>query len=101
MNIWIANQPELSLTPKSARLAATLNQVSGGYVVNLVDTGTLKRQDGSPAQVGDVVSMQPDGTLQARVAGTAGAWEVMVLDSTINVLRYNPGLPIALAYWLR
>lgn len=48
---------------------------------------------------GRVVSCQPDGTLSDRDPGTAGSWEVITLDSSLNVLRFTPdGIPYPVVY---
>lgn len=48
---------------------------------------------------GTVLSIQPDGSQQTRVAGTAGPWEVCTVDPSINILHYNVnGIPYDLVY---
>lgn len=48
-----------------------------GYVTATIDDHPdVKRNDGTPAQVGDVLSVQPDGTIQSRPAGARGAYEL-------------------------
>lgn len=75
-------------------LIAILNPQSDGTV-----TKSLKASDGlttfppSPAAPrpcidGDVLSVQPDGTFQGRVAGTAGVWEKARREGV--VLIYSP-----------
>jgi hypothetical protein len=45
-------------------------------------------QPGSePAQAGDVLSCQPDGTLQSRPKDTSGAYERLVTSGTLAVFR--------------
>jgi hypothetical protein len=60
-----------------------------GYVLATIDDHPdVKRSDGSPAQVGDVMSVQPDGTIQARPAGSRGAYELAKPSG--NWLVYRP-----------
>ena len=47
----------------------------------------LRRDDGSAAQVGDVLSCQPDGTLQTRPAGANGNFERCVIGASGLVYR--------------
>ena len=59
----------------------------------------LKRQDGSPAQAGDVVSVQPGGALQTRPEGAAGAWERACVQGSLVVFKTEgPGGPEAYAF---
>jgi len=65
-----------------------LNDAGNGQVTATVGANpTLHRDDGSPAQNGDVLSVQPDGTLQARPKGTRGAFEVAVVTGAGLVYR--------------
>lgn len=67
--------------PITYQLAATLiPQSNGQWTLQLPYPNTYKRQDQSPAQPGDVMSLQPDGTIQAREAGTAQSWELCTKD---------------------
>ncbi len=61
-------------------------------VVTPLPNSTLANLDGT------VRSCQPDGTWQARPAGTAGPFELRVIDG--NVAVYNPTgtQPICFAY---
>jgi len=60
-----------------------------GYVVATIDDDpNVKRGDGTPAQVGDVLSVQPDGTMQARESGARGAYELAKPSG--NWLVYRP-----------
>lgn len=74
MQIQYQNAPVL-LNP-STWIAGSLDAVDGGTVITNAD--------------GTVASMQPDGTFQSRPPGTHGAYELCTLDSTNNVVRYNP-----------
>jgi len=47
----------------------------------------LNRDDGTPSQAGDVLSIQPDGTAQTRAAGTSGNFERCVKVSAGLVFR--------------
>lgn len=59
-----------------------------GYVTATIDDDPdVKRDDGSPAQVGDVLSVQPDGTLQARPTGARGAYELAKMSGAWLVYR--------------
>jgi hypothetical protein len=61
-------KPALGLTPiMSALVLAQVNDQGDG-------TSTLQHLDGT------IVSCQPDGSLQSRPAGTAGAYERCVVD---------------------
>lgn len=60
----------LGQVPLTSLLVVTVNDMGDG-------TSTLSHADGS------VVSCQPGGTLQTRVAGTAGPYERCVIDGTL------------------
>ena len=85
-----------SLTPRW--LPGSLDQASGGFVVTIPATPGITRDDGTPSQAGDVLSVQPNGRLQSRPADKAAAWELCQPDATINVLRFNPSVPYAVVY---
>lgn len=64
-------------------------QPDGSVTVSILDpTGILCRNPDRPAIVGDVYSMQPDGSMQARPAGTAGPWELARVNG--NALAFAP-----------
>ena len=66
-----------------------LNALDGEeYTLTVGARPDLHRDDGSPSQPGDVLSMQPDGTLQTRAEGTAGNFERCV--KTAAGLVYRP-----------
>lgn len=94
MKIRYKNQCEL-IRPSTAEINGDLLPCPGGYyVVN--DDGTI-------------LSVQPSGDVSNRPSGTTpGPFEICNLDSSINVLRFNPlarftpgtpGIPYALAYY--
>jgi hypothetical protein len=65
-----------SITPLQTLQAYSQNDAGNGMVTLTVGAvAGICRQDGSPSQPGDVLSVQPDGSLQTRVAGTAGPFE--------------------------
>jgi hypothetical protein len=69
--------------------ASMLIDLGADHVVATVGAcPDLTREDGSPSQPGDVLSVQRDGTLQTRPAGTAGSFEVAV--KTQAGLVYRP-----------
>jgi hypothetical protein len=47
----------------------------GDYTVTVGAHPDLRDEAGQSAQAGDVLSVQPDGTLQTRRAGATGAYE--------------------------
>lgn len=63
-------------------------QITPQNTVTLIGDEGLKRDDGTPQQAGDVLSVQPDGSQQARAKGTNGAFEVIVQGSAI--VTYAP-----------
>jgi hypothetical protein len=64
------------MNPIQYQVAATFLPQSDGTVVLVAPwPNALKRDDGSAAQKGDVLSVQPDGSLQTRPAPAIGAWE--------------------------
>jgi len=65
-----------------------VEQFDGYVTVTIDDDPTIRRGDGSPAEVGDVLSVQPDGTLQARESGANGAYELAKPSG--NWLVYRP-----------
>src|SRR5262245_29637539 len=70
-----ATMPKLG-TPILAVVRAldpqSLNDLGGGEWTATVGACGLSRDDGSPSQDGDVLSVQTDGSLQTRAAGTGG-----------------------------
>jgi hypothetical protein len=73
---------------------------TGEYTIT-VGACELLREDGSPSQEGDVLSVQRDGSLQTRPAGTSGSFERLVKTAAGAVYRPDgPGgitvlLPLA------
>lgn len=72
MNIQYQNAPIL-MNP-TAWIAGAIVQIVGDTVVQHDD--------------GTILSVQPDGTLQTRPAGTHGPWEICTLDTNLNVLHF-------------
>lgn len=67
-----------------------------GFILDMNGQKTLIKGDNA---LGRVVSCQPDGTLSDRDPGTIGSWEVITLDSSLNVLRFTPdGIPYPVIY---
>lgn len=90
MQLWIGASPELCPGPVG-EVAVCTNEADG----------TLNYGDDNS---GDVVSMQPDGTLGHRPNGTKGDWEVYQRDTTVNVLVYHSGqnlVPSGIPYKVR
>jgi len=59
-----------------------------GYVTATIDDDPqIKRGDGTPAEVGDVLSIQPDGTMQARELGANGAYELAKISGSWLIYR--------------
>ncbi len=80
---------------------AQLIPAGAGYAYQPASVMGLHRQDGSPSQLGDVLSVQPNGDLQTRPKEEIGAWETMTLqgplflyatDGTHSYLYLPPGL---------
>lgn len=67
-----------------------LNELDNGeYTLTTNARPDLARDTaGSPSQMGDVLSIQPDGSAQARAAGTTGLYERCV--KTAAGLVYRP-----------
>lgn len=57
------------------------------YTATVFASPLLKRDDGSASVDGDVLSVQPDGSLQTRPAGTAGPFERAVVTTAGLVYR--------------
>lgn len=80
-------------------VAAQLNAVPGGYTLTAPFPNAFTREGGKdPSQAGDVLSVQPDGSLQTRPKGTAGAWEICTISGI--TLLYNPLGPGTPVFWL-
>jgi hypothetical protein len=80
---------------------ATLIPASNGYAWQPADVSGLHRDDGTPSQPGDVLSVQPDGSFQTRPHDKIGSWEVLTLEGalfkyagngSVVVLVLPPGL---------
>jgi len=52
-----------------------LNDVGNGDFTYTIGACDLTRDDGTPSQDGDVLSMQPDGSAQTRPEGASGSFE--------------------------
>jgi hypothetical protein len=63
----------------------------GLVVVTVGARADLRRDDGSPSQEGDVLSVQRDGSLQTRPAGSSGSFEIA--KKTQAGLVYRPANP--------
>jgi hypothetical protein len=72
-------------------VVAQLTPVSGGYVYQPTDVTGLHRDDGSPSQHGDILSAQPDGTLQTRPATAVGPWEILTIQGPYFVFTTGGG----------
>jgi hypothetical protein len=65
-----------------------LNDLGNGEFTATVNAHAgLKRDDGSPAKDGDVLSIQPDGTHQTRARGTGGNFERCVVSGAGLIYR--------------
>src|SRR4029434_5312377 len=65
-----------------------LNDQGNGEVTERVAAvPTCRRDDGTPAQARDVLSLQPDGTMQSRPEGTNGWSERAVVAGPVLVYR--------------
>ena len=62
----------------------------GNFTITVGHRSDIRRQDGSPSQDGDVLSVQDDGTLQTRPSGSAGSFEVCKFTESRNAVVYNP-----------
>jgi len=74
-----APEPAEYVAPKGIEAIAQDMCIDAGddYVtVTIGADPTIKRQDGSPSEDGDVLSMQPNGDIQARPEGSRGAYEL-------------------------
>lgn len=52
-----------------------------------IDTYVIRRDTGAAAQVGDVLSIQEDGTVQSRPAGNVGSFERCKLVGNLPIYR--------------
>jgi hypothetical protein len=70
-----------------------LNDLGNGgeYTVTIDAHPLFCRDDGTPAQLGDVLSCQDDGTLQARPEGTDGYSERCITTPTGLLFRPTTG----------
>src|SRR5262249_9908960 len=69
-----------------------LNDCGNGEYTATVGACGLPRDDGTPSQDGDVLSIQPDGSAQTRPAGASGPFERLVKTSGGAVYRpYGKG----------
>ena len=82
--------PAIGLTCIGAGVVVTPNPQPDGTVTLTIGINdpTLKRDDGSPCQPGDVLSIQVNGTRQTRKYGSNGPFEVCLLDG--NLATYCP-----------
>lgn len=65
------------------------DQGGGVFTATVGQVPGLKRGDGTPAQKDDVLSIQPDGTLELRAAGMNGAYERCTKASS-GLMAYRP-----------
>jgi|SRR6266850_95681 len=81
----------LSVTPRAIEVIPkdrlNVTDVSGEVTATVGAHPELHRDDGTPAQAGDVLSVQPNGQLQTRPAGTTGSFERAVVTAAGLVYR--------------
>lgn len=87
MKIAYRDTPLFLEGPSPKWLDGNLVAVPGGFIL---------AQGDDPG--GRVVSCQPGGDLADRDPHTAGSYEVLTLDTNLNLLRYNPGVRYAVVF---
>jgi hypothetical protein len=70
--------------------------VSGKFTVIAPQPNSLRDDQGGTSQPGDVLSVQPDGSLQVRRVGTEGAFELCSRDGLLAVYQINGDGPITI-----
>lgn len=100
----LALSPDTTLTdpnPKTVLVGFTVNAQDDGSETYTIPDALLhayRRQDGSPAQSGDVLSVQPDGSWQARPRGTNGPYEKARRTGAITVYFPDAGGQVCFPY---
>lgn len=87
----VSGSPLVTLQPAQIRVNDLGDGTATLIITKLGDPNTLKRDDGSPAQVGDVMSCQPDGTWQTRPPGAQGGYERGIVQDGCST--HNPQGP--------
>jgi hypothetical protein len=88
-------------SPKAIEILNTEQLIDVGnseFVTTIGECWDLLRDDGTPNRAGDVLSVQEDGTLQTRPAGTDGPFERAKPDdedlARAKLLIYRPNGPL-------
>lgn len=66
------------------------DQGDGWFTVTVGARPDLKRDGVTPSQPGDVLSVQDDGNLQTRAAGTSGSFELCRKTRSGNGVVFRP-----------
>lgn len=74
----------MALDGSTAIYCDEVQMQNGICLARLRTTGSLRRDDGSSAQVGDVLSVQADGSWQSRPGTANGPYEVYMRNGSVS-----------------
>jgi len=66
----------------------------GKYTITAPQPNSFRDDKGNPSQAGDVLSVQPNGDIQVRRAGTEGVFELCQRDGLFGIYQIDQNSPI-------